>query len=72
MDLLEHIKYASRQLETLDKVRAAIGAALTPEQQLAVSAMVKGGPEKFIAWASTPEGRDMIRMMADEFSASGD
>jgi hypothetical protein len=72
MDLLEHIKYASRQVESLNAVRKAIGEALTPEQQMAVSAKVAGGPDKFIAWAGTLEGRDMVRMLADEFVASGD
>ena len=72
MDLLEHIKYASRQLETLDKVRKAIGDALSSEQQMAVSGKIAGGPDKFITWAATPGGRDMLRMMADEFAASGD
>lgn len=70
MDLLEHIKYASRQVESLNAVRKAIGAALTQEQQMAVSAKVAGGPGEFIAWVGTPEGQEMVRMLADEFVAS--
>lgn len=71
MNLQEHINYASRQLETLNKLRTAIGAALTPEQQVAVSARIASGPDTFITWAATPSGRDMIRLLADEFIAAG-
>lgn len=70
MNLLEHINYASRQLEGINKLRTAIGGALTTEQQLAVSGKIAGGPDAFIAWAATPVGRDMLRLLVDEFVAT--
>lgn len=50
--------------------RTAIGAALTPEQQVAISARVADGPGKFIAGVTTNEGRAVIKMMADKFIAA--
>lgn len=67
MNLLDHINYASRQLETFDKMRAAIGNALTKDQQLAVSAKIASGPDSFVTWTKTDSGRDMVRMLVDEF-----
>lgn len=71
MNLMEQIAAASRQMEGAARIKAAIGAALTPEQQLAVSAKIADGPERFIVWATTDEGRATIRLMADRFVAAG-
>lgn len=70
MNLMEQIARASRQMENAERIKAAIGAALTPEQQLAVSARVADGPAKFIAWCSTNEGRAAIKELADKFIAA--
>lgn len=67
MNLMEQIARVSRQMESAERIKSAIGAALTPEQQLAISARVADGPDKFIAWASTNEGRATIRLVADKF-----
>lgn len=68
MTLLEHINYASRQIDSLNRLRTAIGVALTPEQQVAVSAKIAGGPDPFITWVGTPEGKELIQMVADKFA----
>lgn len=70
MNLMEQIAKASRQMESAERIKSAIGGALTPEQQLAISARVADGPAKFIAWTSTNEGRATIRMVADRFIAA--
>lgn len=67
MNLMEQIAQVSRQLENVNRIRNAIGAALTKEQQLAVSAKIAGGPEKFIEWIATDEGRATVRLVADRF-----
>ena len=70
MNLMQQIANASQQMESAARIRAAVGSALTPEQQLAVSSKVASGPEQFIAWAHTDEGRATIRLVADRFVAA--
>lgn len=70
MNLMEQIAAASRQMEAASRVKAAIGRALTAEQQLAVSAKIADGPERFIVWATTDDGRAAIRALADKFTAA--
>lgn len=59
---------APDMLQQIDLVTGAVGAALTPEQQLAVSAKVVAGPGEFIAWSETDVGRAAIREFADKFT----
>lgn len=70
MNLMEQIANASRQMENAARIRAAVGSALTSDQQLGVSAKVASGPEQFIAWTQTDEGRATIRLVADRFIAA--
>lgn len=70
MNLMEQIARASRQMESAERIKAAIGGALSAEQQLAISARVTDGPAKFITWCSTNEGRAAIKEMADKFIAA--
>jgi len=70
VNIMQQIASASKQLETADRLRAAIGSALTAEQQLAVSERIASGPEKFIAWVNSDAGRAAIRKMADDFVAA--
>ena len=65
MNILEQI---ASQIGAADKLKNAIGAALTPEQQVAVSAKISSGPEAFIAWARTDVGRAAIRELSDKFT----
>lgn len=58
----------AKKIEDGEKLHAAIGAALTPDQQLALSAKIARGPEQFIKWSETDDGRDAIRDMVDLFT----
>jgi len=51
-----------------DRLKMAVGSALTPEQQVAVSALVADGPGRFERWAATDAGRAAIREFADKFT----
>jgi hypothetical protein len=66
MNILEQI---ASQIGVADKLKNAIGMALTSEQQVAVSAKISAGPEAFIAWSRTDAGRAAIRELADKFTA---
>jgi sarcosine oxidase gamma subunit len=60
----------AKTIEQGQSLHAAIGAALTPEQQLNVSSLVAAGPDKFIAWTRTDEGRAAVQALADKFTSA--
>lgn len=57
----------ARKIEQGENLHRAIGIALTPEQQIAVSPLIHDGPERFIEWSTTDMGRAAIRELADKF-----
>jgi hypothetical protein len=65
VNILEQV---AAQISAADKLKTAIGMALTPEQQIAVSAKIAGGPDVFVFWSHTDEGRAAIRELADRFT----
>jgi uncharacterized circularly permuted ATP-grasp superfamily protein len=60
----------AKKIENAESLQAAIGAALTQDQQLAVSAKIATGPEEFIAWSKTDAGRTAIKEFADKFTSA--
>ena len=67
MNILEQL---AGTITMADRLKMAVGNALTPEQQVAVSAMIADGPGRFERWASTDAGRTAIREFADKFTES--
>jgi hypothetical protein len=57
-----------QQLASAELIKGAIGAALTPDQQIAVSAKIIAGPGEFVAWSETDSGRAAVREFADKFA----
>lgn len=64
----DYIDNVGRKLKAAERVHYAIGQALTPDQQTAVSALIVKGPDHFIEWSRTEEGRAAIRELADKFT----
>jgi 6,7-dimethyl-8-ribityllumazine synthase len=62
------VQQGMQKLQQADRVKIAIGMALTQDQQIAVSAKIANGPDAFIAWAATDDGRAAIRELADKFT----
>lgn len=67
MSILPGLNNIAAQLDAARRVHAAIGAALTEPQQIAVSAKIVKGMDAFIAWTQTDKGRQALREMADKF-----
>ena len=69
--ILGQITAGVQQLEVANNLRAAFGAALTEEQQIAVSdKVVVGGqfnPNALLRWLATDEGRKAARGFAEAF-----
>lgn len=70
MSIADQINGYVQKVEQMQRMKTAIGRALTPEQQLAVSAKIKDGPDQFIAWLGTPEGTAAARSMAEAFAGT--
>lgn len=65
---VDYMDSAVRKLKAAERVHYAIGQALTPDQQHAVSALIVKGPDHFIEWSRTDEGRAAIRELADKYT----
>ena len=67
--ILGSISAAAAQLQTANALKAAIGAALTVDQQVALSLKVIDGPGPFTRWAATDSGKQAIQDFAAKFIA---
>ncbi len=56
-----------RQLDSAERVQIAFSEALTAEQQAALPAIIRPGPEGFIAWSRTPAGATAIQEATQKF-----
>lgn len=65
--MMDELAKAAAQLVAIKDLKAAVGRALTNEQQLAVSRAVTANPKAFELWLETDAGRAATRAYVDAF-----
>lgn len=73
--ILGQVTAGMQQLETANRMKGLVIAALTQEQQIGISQKVMGDinllPPMLMSWLATPEGKAAVCELADKFIASG-
>ena len=67
MSFMQYLGSVGAQLQTGQKVLQAVGAALTPEQQDAISEKLQDGINPLLRWMATPDGAEAVRQLASRF-----
>ena len=65
--MIDQIKDGILKLAEVDRMRTMIGQALTPNQQMSISARIGQDPDAFSKFIKTDEGRVALRQLADVF-----
>lgn len=69
--LIGQISGGLQQLEVANRIKNVFIAALTPQQQLAISAKIMGDlnllPSMLVSWGSTEAGKQAIQQLANQF-----
>lgn len=65
--LKDAVALVMRKADTFDSIKATIGKAFTPQQQLDVSAHLAKSPTAFEDWLRTEAGNAAARAFADAF-----
>jgi len=71
MSISQVLAQAAAKIDSFDAMKAAVGRALTEQQQLAVSAKLSANPAAFIEWLGTDAGKAATRVIADAFASAG-